>query len=150
MLTNKAKMEVCWQLFKGKGCEHHTQCRSRICTIISISSVYSCLKHLLDKDKLMKWELRSQYFYSMSSNRLICSISSYHVMLILQNVMYCQCLQNLLCDHDVREYNGWGGGGWAGTVSLAQWGPGVKPQKTSAVLHSEQHKPARAYHGTSA
>ena len=43
-------------VFKGKYC---TQFRPRICTTSSVSSIYSCLKGPLDKNKLMAWAVES-------------------------------------------------------------------------------------------
>ena len=48
-------------VYKGKECENYTHFRSRICTTSSISSIYSCLKGPLDKNKLMSWELESLF-----------------------------------------------------------------------------------------
>ena len=51
-------------VFKGKGCEYWTQFRSKICTTSSISSIYSCLKSPLDKNKLMRQELESYCLFA--------------------------------------------------------------------------------------
>ena len=49
-------------VYKGKECGNCSHFRSRICITSSISSIYSCLKGPLDKNKLMSWELESCLF----------------------------------------------------------------------------------------
>ena len=46
-------------VFRSKGCKYCKQPKPRICTTSSISSICSCLKGPLDKNKLMRGELES-------------------------------------------------------------------------------------------
>ena len=49
-------------VYKGKEFGNCSHFRSRMCITSSISSIYSCLKGPLDKNKLMSWELESCLF----------------------------------------------------------------------------------------